>query len=273
MLSIFVLLALGGGAIAYLIYSPKMLSKRRALIQRRPFPKAWRNILKRRMPYFRAMPADLQLQLKRHIQVFLAEKRFVGCDGVEITDEIRLTIAAQACLLILNRPTDYFAQLHEILVYPAAFLKPDPHVDAAGIKDDRHRALSGESWQQGKVILSWQDTIRGAADPKDGQNVVIHEFAHQLDQQNGPANGAPVLDSNLDYNTWSAIFSKEFDLLRRNASQGIPSLFDYYGATNPAEFFAVASEVFFEQAHAMWNQHRDLYQALSAYYRVDPVNW
>ena len=119
------------------------------------------------------------------MQVFLAEKPFIGCDGLEVTDEMRVTIAAQACLLILNRRTDYFANLRQILVYPGAFLVDRVHTDGAGVLQEQRQVLSGESWSQGQVILSWDDVVDGASVVDDGRNVVIHEFAHQLDQQNG----------------------------------------------------------------------------------------
>ena len=252
---------------------PILVEYKRARLRRRPFPDAWREILRRRVPYFRLLPADLQLQLKRHIQVFLAEKPFIGCNGLEVTDEMRVTIAAQACVLILNRRTDYFANLRQILVYPGAFIVDRVHSDGAGVLRDERHVLSGESWSQGQVILSWDDVIDGAAVVDDGRNVVIHEFAHQLDQQNGEANGAPILVGRERYKRWARVLGDEYARLQEAASTGQPSLFSYYGATNPAEFFAVASEVFFEQAGRMTEAHPELYRELARFYRVDPLSW
>ncbi len=253
---------------------PIALEWRRARIRLRPFPEAWRDILRRRVPYFRGLPADLQLQLKRHIQAFLAEKPFIGCAGLEVTDEMRVTIAAQACLLLLNRRrTDYFPNLRQILVYPGAFIVDRAVTDGAGVLQEQRQVLSGESWSQGQVILSWDDVIDGAAVVDDGRNVVIHEFAHQLDQHNGHANGAPLLIGRGSYAKWARVLGEEFARLRERASQGLPSLFSYYGATNPAEFFAVASEVFFEQAGRMVREHPELYRELRQFYRVDPLSW
>jgi MtfA peptidase len=246
---------------------------RRARLRRRPFPEAWRDILKRRVPYFRLLPADLQIQLKRHVQIFLAEKPFIGCDGLEVTEEMRVTIAAQACLLILNRRTDYFANLRQLLVYPGAFIVSRVHSDGAGVLRDERHVLSGESWSQGQVILSWDDVIDGASVVDDGRNVVIHEFAHQLDQQNGQANGAPILIGRDRYRRWARVLGEEFAKLQEAASEGLPSLLSHYGATNPAEFFAVASEVFFEQANLMAVAHPELYRELSRFYRVNPLSW
>ena len=172
---------------AWLLREPLFAARRRRRITLAPFPAEWREHLRRRVPYFRSMPADLQLQLKKHIQVFLAEKPFIGCGGLVVIDEMRVTIAAQACLLILNRRNDYFAQLRQILVYPGAFVVDKLHTDAAGVQQDSRQVLAGESWSLGQVIVSWQDAIDGAAVTDDGRNVVIHEFAHQLDQANGRA--------------------------------------------------------------------------------------
>ena len=253
---------------------PILVEYKRVRLRRRPFPDTWRDILKRRVPYFRLLPADLQIQLKRHIQVFLAEKPFIGCDGLDVTDEMRVTIAAQACLLSLNRRrAEYFPNLRQILVYPGAFIVDRVSTDGAGVLQEQRHVLSGESWSQGQVILSWDDVIDGAAVVDDGRNVVIHEFAHQLDQHNGHANGAPLLIGRGRYARWARVLGEEFDRLQERARQGLPSLFSYYGATNPAEFFAVASEVFFEQAGRMRVEHPEMYLEFRRFYRVDPLSW
>ena len=259
--------------IGYSIGKPYWRGYQRDKITHKPFPKQWRKILQQRMPYFKLMPTDLQLQLKQHIQVFLAEKNFIGCNGVIITDEIKVTIAAQACLLLLNRKTDYYPKLKTILVYPSAFVKSQLNQDASGVQFTTRMILTGESWDFGKVVLSWQDTLDGAKITDDGHNVVIHEFAHQLDQENGRANGAPLLEKGQSYQCWSDVFSVQFELLQKQAQSRTPSLFDYYGATNPAEFFAVASEVFFEKSHLLNSDHPNLYHQLKQYYQVDPVHW
>ncbi|QBG37302.1 zinc-dependent peptidase [Litorilituus sediminis] len=268
-LPLFVAIAL----IAFIAGKPYWQSYQRKKVMAQPFKKSWRKILQARMPYFRLMPADLQLQLKQHIQVFLAEKQFIGCNGVKINDDIRVTVAAQACLLLLNRKTDYYPKLKTILIYPSAFIKEQLTTQADGVQFAQKSVLAGESWDFGKVVLSWQDTIEGALIPDDGRNVVIHEFAHQLDQENGRANGAPILAKGQNYSDWSAAFLAQFNQLQRQAAFGEQSLFDHYGATNPAEFFAVASEVFFEKAKAFHQQFPELYQQLRQYYQVDPIHW
>jgi Mlc titration factor MtfA (ptsG expression regulator) len=259
--------------LAWLLREPLFAEWRRARVRRQPFPPEWRRILRKRVPYFRALPADLQLQLKKRMQVFLAEKPFIGCAGLEVTDEMRVTIAAQACLLILNRRTDYFAQLRQVLVYPGAFVVDQLRTDGVGVAHERRHALSGESWSTGQVILSWEDALDGARHPDDGRNVVIHEFAHQLDQANGPANGAPYLPTRARRERWSAVFTAEFEALRQRVAAGEPSLLDAYGAVDAAEFFAVASEAFFEQPQRMAQAHAALFREMSLLYRVNPLSW
>ncbi|MGM9488583.1 zinc-dependent peptidase [Ideonella sp. YS5] len=246
---------------------------RRRRVASLPFPAAWRTILRRRMPLLRRLPADLQLQLKRHMQVFLAEKPFIGCNGLEVTEEMRVLVAAQACLLILNRPSEYFPNLRQVLLYPSAYWVDRREGGAGGVQHERREARSGESWVQGQVILSWPDVLAGAADPTDGQNLVIHEFAHQLDQERGRATGAPFLGERARYARWAAVMSAEYRRLREQLARGEPTLLSAYAASEPAEFFAVASEVFIEQPQAMAEAHPELYGELSRYYRVSPKDW
>jgi Mlc titration factor MtfA (ptsG expression regulator) len=274
--------ALLAGAIAGM---PRWRHWRRQAWASRPFPAAWRGILRRRVPLYRQLPPDLQQQLRRRILVFLAEKPLLGCAGLVVTDEMRVTIAAQACLLRLNREGPLFPELRQILLYPGAFLVDRVHAAPGGVLREERRALAGESWQQGQVILSWQDVLDGARVPDDGHNVVLHEFAHQLDQESGAANGAPRLGSRAAHARWAEVMRREFDALQariRQRAQGEwawPSepapagLISDYGATNEAEFFAVVTEVFFEQAEALSRGHPELFALLRDYYRVDPRTW
>lgn len=259
--------------VLWLLGQPWLTERRRNKLRGRSFPKAWRSILQRRVPLVRRLPADLQLELKRQIQVFVTEKNFIGCDGLSITDEIRVTIAAQACLLILKRPRGYYPGLREILVYPGSFVVEREHTDGIGVAHHAREVLAGESWERGQVVLSWHDTLEDAATPDDGQNVVIHEFAHQLDQETGPANGAPVLVRRAQYARWSKVLSDEFRLLKGMIALQQESLFSDYGASDPAEFFAVISEVFFEQPARMAEEHPALYQQLTLFYQLDPLGW
>ena len=260
-------------AIAALVVPPLRARHRRAGLRARPFPEAWREILVRRVPYYRRLPDELRRQLEGQVQVFLAEKSFVGCAGQSIDDEVRITIAAQACLLVLNRDDYCFPNLREVLVYPGAFALERIRSEPSGVLQETRQVLSGESWTRGQVILSWEDALQGAAIDDDGRNVVIHEFAHQLDQEKGHANGAPWLGSRHRYARWAEVLGAEYARLRYEASAGQPSLLNPYGATAPAEFFAVASEVFFEQPRTMAAMHPALYEELRKAYRIDPARF
>jgi len=245
---------------------------RRARIRRQPFPAPWREVLRRRMPYFARLPADLQLQLKKLIQVFVAEKPFIGCAGLEVDDEMRVLIAAHAGLLQLNRRGGY-PGLRQVLVYPGPFGVTRERADGLGLVHEGRQVMAGESWQQGQVILSWDDVLSGAADPGDGHNVAIHEFAHQLDSERGPANGAPFLGRRDAYARWAAVLGEAYARLRERVARGEPAALDGYGASNPAEFFAVATEAFFEQPQRLAAEEPALYRELAGCYRVDPTAW
>lgn len=268
-----IIFCLGLLVVLWLVGAPWLTERKRQSLGTRPFPTAWGEVLQRRVPYVHLLPADLQLKLQQHMQVFLAEKAFIGCNGLSISDEIRVTIAAHACLLIVNRPSSYYPKLRQILVYPDSFVVQRDHVDHIGLAHRTREVLAGESWSEGQVILSWQDTLAGAAVVDDGQNVAIHEFAHQLDQETGSANGAPMLKRRAQYQRWSHVLGTEFATLQARVALGAPSLFSDYGATDPGEFFAVISEVFFEQPGAMAEEHPALYRELSQFYQLDPLSW
>ncbi len=253
---------------------PWWMARRRARLRAHPFPQPWRRILRRHVPYVARLPHPLQRRLQGHMLVFLAEKPFIGCAGMVVDDTVRVTIAAQACLLLLGRADDaVFPQLRQVLVYPGAFAVERTQNLGGGVVQDQRRHLAGESWAQGQVLLSWDDVLRGAADPADGRNVVLHEFAHQLDQETGSANGAPVLRAKASPQQWSTVFQRAYQELQWAVSQGQETLLDAYGATDPAEFFAVATECFFERATEMAQALPDLFAALSGYYEVDPRAW
>ncbi len=257
----------------WLLAGPTWQRWRRHRIGGRPFPAAWRDVLRRQVPLASRLPADLQLQLKRRMLVFIADKPVIGCRGLQVTEAMRVVIAAQACLLLLNHRGEGFPNLRQVLLYPDTFVVDRVAPAGAGVLQEQRRALAGESWSQGQVILSWADVQDGAAAPDDGRNVVIHEFAHQLDQESGVANGAPWLGRRERYERWSRVLGAEFEQLRQRLERGEPTLLGDYAATEPAEFFAVASEVFFEQPQALAAESPALYRELSTYYRVDPLSW
>jgi Mlc titration factor MtfA (ptsG expression regulator) len=244
---------------------------KRALAQ--PLAPAFVAILAANIPVYGRMAPDLQQQLHKLVQRFLHQKKFVGCAGMEVDDTVRVTIAGQACLLLLNRPSRVYPALHTVLVYPSAFLVPRNHVDEAGVVTEGRQDLLGESWGDGRVVLSWDHVQHGARDWTDGQNVVLHEFAHQLDSESGSNNGAPYLGSQSSYRSWAAVLSRDFANLRADAMDQQQSVLDHYGATSPAEFFAVATETFFEKPHQMADVHPALFAEFLKYYRVDPRHW
>jgi Mlc titration factor MtfA (ptsG expression regulator) len=260
--------------IVALIAQPWWVERRRARLRATPFPAPWRRILRQRVPQVRRLPRALQRELKRQILVFVAEKDFVGCGGFVIDDEVRVTIAAQACLLTLNQPRrDCYPSLRRILVYPGPFFVNRGIPDGFGIVAEQRVVMVGESWSQGRVVLSWPDVVTGAAIDDDGRNVVIHEFAHQLDQETGHANGAPLLPTRQSYAAWSSVLGDAYARLRDYLTWGRPTLIDAYAATSPAEFFAVVSEVFFEQPVQLANAEPALYAELRDFYKLDPALW
>jgi Mlc titration factor MtfA (ptsG expression regulator) len=239
----------------------------------RPLTPVQRSIIERNVDQYRGMAPELQRQLQRLVKQFLHQKTFVGCAGLEVTEEMRVTIAAQACLLLLNRATRVYPGLHAVLVYPGAFLVPRKEADEAGVITESRQDLLGESWGDGRVILSWEHVRRAGLPAEGTHNVVLHEFAHQLDSESGSNNGAPFLGSAERYRSWSETLSRDFDLLRRDTHWGQRDVLDPYGATNPAEFFAVATETFFEKPYELAERHAELYAEFQAYYRVDPRHW
>ncbi|MCB1670541.1 MAG: zinc-dependent peptidase [Gammaproteobacteria bacterium] len=270
LMSFVTLLLILAAVVFYVIYWPELRLRRILALE---FPSAWREIVARRLPFFNKMPERLQNELQDLIKVFLHDKNFVGCAGQEIDDEIRVTVAAQACLLLLNRETDYYRHLESILIYPSTFVATRSVRDELGLISTDHAVLLGESWDQGKVILSWDSVEEGVRNFHDGHNVVLHEFAHQLDHASGSSNGAPLLRTRGAYQSWAHVLSSEFEELQRDAEHGRRSLLDHYGATNPAEFFAVATETFFERPEQMREGHRELYRELVNFYQVDPAEW
>jgi Mlc titration factor MtfA (ptsG expression regulator) len=245
---------------------------RRERLMRKPFPPEWETILSHSVVLYRHLPDLLKKKLQGCIQVFLSEKTFEGCAGLEVTEEMKISIAAQACILLLGRKPTYYPTLYTILVYPSAYVaKQTTVVGTMHVEEDSVRA--GESWTRGEVVLAWDEVRREAMDLAGTHNVVLHEFAHQLDQEDGKADGAPILGKSSSYVTWARVLGAEFQDLRRKALSGTKDIMDAYGATNPAEFFAVATETFFERPRQMKLKHPGLYEELRSYYELDPAGW
>ena len=240
--------------------------RRRARLRAEPFPERWRAILSRNVSLYSRLPPESQQELHGHIQVLLAEKSFEGCGGLELTEEIRVTIAAHAGLLLLGREPHYYPGLHSVLVYPSAYRAPSVEALGGGAVIQGEQERHGESWRRGVVVLAWDAARAGARNADDGQNVILHEFAHQLDSEDGAADGVPYLDRRSDYAAWARALQPEFERLRKYPEA---SVLDSYGARNPAEFFAVATEAFFERPHELREKHPELYAELSRFYRLD----
>jgi Mlc titration factor MtfA (ptsG expression regulator) len=246
--------------------------RRRERLRRAPFPRAWLEIIEKNVSLYRRLPQEDRRELHGLIQIFLAEKYFEGCGGLELTEQIKVTIAAQACLLLLHRQTDIYPRLVTVLVYPSAYLvkrKTDRIGPGTFLEGDAVHL--GESWSSGVVVVSWDNVRARPSDARPRQNLVLHEFAHQLDVEDGAANGTPVLEESGRYTTWARVLNTEYERLRRDSSLGRPTVLDEYGASDPAEFFAVATECFFEKPHVLRGRHPELYDELKSFYRQDPA--
>ena len=246
--------------------------RHRKELGKEPFPPEWSQVVERNVPYCRCLHPDERRRLEDLIKVFISEKHFEGCAGLTITDEIKVTVAAQACLLLLNLHHDYYAKLVSILVYPESFdFEQEERGPAAGTVSVTNRPVMGLSSSTGAIVLSWPDTIRGGQSPDDGMNVVFHEFAHQLDQLDGTMDGAPALENRSMYRDWAQVLGSEYRRLQEEVVTGTPSLIGDYGATRPAEFFAVVTELFFEKPIELQQEHSALYEEFRQYYHQDPA--
>jgi hypothetical protein len=251
---------------------PALRRSRRARLLAEPFPHGYVEILERNVPLYGCMPQELQRQLRGRIIVFLNEKAFVGCGGLEITDEMKVTIAAHACFLILNRDTNYFPGFSTILVYPDTYLVDEVVYDGE-VATEGQDARSGESWHLGPVVLSWQDVQESLADNSYGYNVVMHEFAHKLDEENGDVDGVPALAESSHYREWADVLTRAYGASRHTGASRQNQVLDEYAYTAPEEFFAVATESFFEKPSQMKDELPELYGQLRRFYCVDPAAW
>lgn len=242
---------------------------RRAALLAQPFPDGWESYLVRNMGHYRLLNEIEKKRIKDDARILIAEKSWEGCGGAQITDEMKVTITAQAALLLLGLNHDYFSRVPTVLVYPSGFEIPDAEFPDTEEGD----AVEGQAVYRGPVILSWDAVLEEGRDPGRGRNVVIHEFAHQLDFLDGSSNGTPDLVSSAEERRWREVMTAEFQQLLKSVRQGRRSFLGSYAATNPGEFFAVASERFFTQPARMKQLHPSLHEILTAYYRLDPIRW
>ena len=223
------------------------------------------------VPIVDRLPAELRRSLEGKINAFLQQVDFQGCNGLEVTEEMRLSIAAQACLLVVGNEA-WYDHLTTVMIYPSAFRSVRSRYDGYVVTEEDVTRL-GESWARGPVILSWAHTQRGAQDPDDGHNVAFHEFAHQLDGLSGYTDGAPVLNRGQSYATWEQVMLDAYDRHVARVQEGRETVLDAYGTQAHEEFFAVAVEVFFEKPLALSQDEPELYGQLSDLFGIDPKNW
>jgi len=254
------------------------MALRRKRLRSAPFPPEWRRIVESHCLFYERLPKPDRRELEGHIQVFLAEKKFEGCGGLEVNEEMKVCIAAHACLLLLHRKTDYYPDLKTVLVYPTAYVVPTTRHIGSGVFEESQQTRAGESWREGAVVLAWDAVLTGVRNPGSGYNVVFHEFAHQLDYEDGQADGAPLLghgepliEQKRHYAEWSRIMKTEFEQLRARVNLGQHSVLSDYGATSPVEFFAVATECFFSKPVEMRQAHPELYEQMKWHYQQDPA--
>ncbi len=243
--------------------------RRERILKRSALDEAlWRSVVGC-YPFTRALPAQERARLRECVILFLHEKSIVGAGGLELRDEMRIDIATQACMLILGLDLDYYRGWVEVIVYPDEFVAEYEYMDEDGIVHRVEEPMTGESWLAGPVILSWADTQMHG--DEHGYNVVIHEFAHKLDMLNGDANGYPPLHAGMDREEWARVFGAAYEHLRGRVEREEAVGIDPYAAENPAEFFAVTSEAFFETPQAVLTEYPEVYRQLAAFYRQDPA--
>lgn len=246
---------------------------RRQWVIRRPFPDLWQAVLAQHVPVSRRLPGKLQSRLKKRIAIFMDEKLFEGCGGLTLTEEMRVIIAAYACMLILEEPSDYYPSLQSVLVYPSDYMGAVYDVDAGGVVTEGFEPRSGESWHPGNIVLSWSDIQRDLPHPFNGKNLIYHEFAHQLDYRYGLSAGISLEGETDADDEWTQNLAKTYRTLVRQTEQGRKTLLDPYGAENPAELFAVLTECFLEQPRPLKKEYPTLYRLLCEFYKYDPGDW
>lgn len=246
---------------------------KRKWVLSRPFPDAWNQLLRDRVPVYNRLPHAYKEQLKKRMQVFLDEKLFEGCGGLRITEEIKIVIAAYASVLILEETSDYYGNLSAILVYPDSYVAPVEEEGAGGIVTSGYEPRSGEYWGAGSIVLAWKEIREDIYSPHRGQNVIYHEFSHLLDDRYGLTAGIDMDGNAIRDDEWTRVLAKAYRTLVRDAGYGRKNVLDSYGAKNPAELFSVATEAFFEIPGELNRVFPALYSVLRNFYGLDPTGW
>lgn len=280
------ILSLVGLSICAWLFIKYLRRQNQKKLYQKPLSSDWIEVLQKNVALYSMLPDALRKELHGHIQIFINEKEFIG-QGIQITDEIKLTIAGSACILLLqdqNRVDEKrisqnqidknrsFPDFTSIIVYPDTYVATQTKHDGL-VEHQEYSARAGESWMRGPIVLSWKDVVRGSHHPRDGHNVVLHEFAHKLDEQNNTMDGLPVLQQKSQYAEWTKVFREEYEALKKRAQRGKNKVLDEYGTVSPPEFFAVATESFFEKPRRMQKRLPNLYAQLKIFYRVDPASW
>lgn len=260
-----------GLALGFLAYRHWSKRRTRARLLSASLTVGQREIIADEVPLVRKLPADLRRRHEGKINLFLAQINFVGCGGLEVTDRMRLSIAAQACLLIANSDA-WYDHLSTVLIYPGAFKSKEMTSDGYVVSEQEVVRI-GESWLRGPVVLSWRHTEEGASDDADGRNVVLHEFAHQLDDLSGETDGAPVLNDGQSLAAWEDVFVGAFERHLGKVEDGDPTVPDPYGAHSVEEYFAVAIEAFFERPSDLKEAEPMVYKQLAQLLNLDPAAW
>jgi len=246
-----------------------MKSRRRKRLLATPLPETQRAVVERAVPLWPRLAPQARRRLEGLVQVFIDEIDFEGCGGQAIDDEVRLTVAGRASLLLVGRDGDCFAKLRTVLVYPSTYLAPGREEMPDGTVFEGLDSRLGESWDIGSVVLAWDEVLQGEAAPRGCLDVVAHEFAHQLDAENGPVDGAPFLPGPAARRDWAEVLGREYEQLEQHVEWGRPVFLDPYAATHPAEFFAVLTEYFFVRPVALRHHHPELYDQLKVCYGFD----
>lgn len=270
-MALFLVFVVAALIIAALVYAPIRRQRQRRAVAAQPFPRRWRLLLRKRWLLYRYLPVDVRFALQRQVQIMMANTEFYGCNGLDVTETMRVLTLAQAAMLYRNISQDTLAPFPTVLLYPDAFVREGDITDELGLVSRQRHILLGESWQQGRVILSWSD-IEQDLRRLDGHNLVIHEYAHQIDGYDGSMNGAPMLPNETQYRDWARIMEAAFNDLNQRVHSGEPEI-DPYATTNPAEFFAVVSEYFFTRPDILQRLYPEVYTLLAGFYRQQPGEW
>ncbi|HEX3869111.1 MAG TPA: M90 family metallopeptidase [Pirellulales bacterium] len=254
------------------MFVPWLRSRRRRALRAEAFPTAWLEILRHNVRLYGRLTATEKAKVQDFVHIFIAEKKWEGCAGFEISDEVRVTVAALVGILMLGFEGEYFEDILSILMYPNAYVAPGTLAVEGGTVLEGDSPRLGEAWYRGPIVLAWENVRADARRESHGRNVVLHEFAHQLDMLNGRVtDGMPPMDTVAQRQRWIEVVNREYAQLVEACEHGHPTLIDCYGTKNMSEFFAVSTETFFERPTVLRERHPELFEVLREFYRQDPI--